>query len=343
METPGIQGITEAAMTQEPPHREALRTQYDGIHRKYEKLEESLRRDLNTFFDEAGISVLSIESRVKEFGSFWRNVQRKRCHNPLEDIQDICGLRVICYYPSDLEPVSEVVKGSFEVIEFEDKADSLRTGEFGYRSRHFVVTPKEHALRTASYQGLDELKAEIQVRTIFEHAWAELSHELEYKKEEHAPKELRRRLHQLGAMLENLDAQFDELHTAKVEYRRSVSEEAREIGRFDVSQDLNIDTLKAFLDFHFPESPPDERLTRRLLDDLLYRDGTLGTLQAAYERIGGYEELIRLASSGPIPRDEWTQPVLADFVLDLGDDEWWRARSRVGRLGPYRQWVAEAR
>lgn len=180
-------------MAQKRPDMEALRIQYEQIRPKYEELEESLKRDLKKWFDVAGISVLSIESRVKEFESFWNKMQRKHYDNPLEDIQDICGLRLIYYYPSDLEPVCEVIKDRFGVIEYENKADSLKAEEFGYRSRHFVVTPDEHALQTASYQGLKDRKAEIQVRTLFDHAWAELSHELQYKKEEHAPKEFQRR------------------------------------------------------------------------------------------------------------------------------------------------------
>ncbi|MCJ7620786.1 MAG: RelA/SpoT domain-containing protein, partial [Anaerolineae bacterium] len=112
-------------MTERPFDKQALQQEYDRLRPKYEKLEASLRRDLYDTLHEAGINVLSIESRVKEFDSFWGKVQRKRYDNPLEDIHDMCGLRVICYYPGDVEPVCQVMGNDLDVIELLDKADSL--------------------------------------------------------------------------------------------------------------------------------------------------------------------------------------------------------------------------
>jgi putative GTP pyrophosphokinase len=330
-------------MVRKPTVKEALHEEYKQLGSDYARLEDALKSDLKLCFEQAGIQVLSIESRIKEFESFWRKVQRERCDDPLENIRDICGLRVICYYPSHLYQVCDVIKHDFEVIEFEDKADSLKTEEFGYRSFHIIVAPAEHSLRTPRYRGLDALKAEIQVRTIFAHAWAELSHELDYKKEEHAPKPFRRTLHQLGAMLENLDDQFDELRQRKVSYVMEVSREAEAAGEFDVSQELNIDTLQAFLDFHLPHTPAGESQRTDVLGTLQWNGITLQRLQAAHDRIGGEEEILKLAPLAPIPQDELTQPILAAMILDLTDDDWWHNRSRVGRLGPYRRWVGETR
>ena len=92
-----------------PLDKEALREQYEQLGSAHARLEQVLKSDLKLSLDQAGIKVLTIESRVKGFDSFWGKVQRVRCGNPLQDIGDICGLRVICYYPSDLDPVCDVI------------------------------------------------------------------------------------------------------------------------------------------------------------------------------------------------------------------------------------------
>jgi len=323
-------------MLHKPPEKEALTEEYEQLRNDYKRLEDALKEDLKMCLEQAEIRVLSIESRVKDFDSFWGKAQRKRCDNPLEDIQDICGLRVICYYPSDLEPVSEVIKDDFKVIEFEDKAESLKTKEFGYRSRHFINAPTDYSLKTPTYRGLDGLKAEIQVRTIFAHAWAELSHELDYKKEEHAPKRFQRTLHQLGAMLENLDDQFDEVHQQKAVYVREVSEEAKTIDRFDVDREMNIDTLQAILKVLWPNAGDSLMDTRVLLDDLQTLKMTFPDIFDAYNRslsaLHGLEQDVRNVWATGF--EGWSRAGILRAALDVADDSWWSQRNRLTAVHP---------
>lgn len=310
-------------MTQEPPDREALRTEYHATHPSYEKLEKSLERDLTTLLDEAGINVLSIESRIKKFDSFWSKTQLEHYNNPLEEVKDICGLRIICYYPSDLEPVCEVLDDGFEVIEYEDKADSMEADKFGYLSRHVIVTPQRHRLRTRNYRGLDGLKAEIQVRTIFQHAWAELSKELAYKKKEDVPSLLQRRLSRLSAMLENADEEFDELHTAKVDYGRSVSQEA-ESGQLDVSLELNIDSLAALLDFRFSASVRNAELTSHLLGVLNSLDMSMGELLKALDTVDHFLPGVQAQLVKELGGWYGTRPAMVLTALALTNDQYWQ-------------------
>lgn len=280
--------------------------------------------------------MLSIESRVKKFDSFWRKVQRKHYDNPLEDIQDICGLRVICYYPGDVTPVSQVIENELDVIKLLDKADSLEPEEFGYLSLHFMVTPKEHMLRTVSYRGLDGLKAEIQVRTVFQHAWAELSHELSYKKEEHVPKQFRRRLAELSAMLVSLDRQFDEVHQQKAVYAREVSEEAKTVDRIDVGREMNIDTLQTILRVLWPNGGDSVEDALLLLDDLQSLGVTFPDIYDAYNSsqsaLEGLEQHVRNAWGTGF--EGWSRAGILRAALDLVDDSWWSQRHRVTGVHP---------
>jgi len=318
-------------MSEKPLDKEGLRTEYDELRPKHQKLESSLKRDLEASLRDAGISVLKVESRVKDFDSLRDKVQRKHYDNPLQEIHDICGLRVICYYPSDVGRVSELIQSEFDVVELVDKADSLEPEEFGYRSLHITVTPNKHMLNTVSYRGLNDLKAEIQVRTILQHAWADLSHELDYKKEEYAPKQFHKTLYQLSAMLDNLDDQFDELRREKGQYTREVSEEAKRSGVFNADQELNIDTLQALLDFHLPDREQSRAGTGRLLDDLVESQMTMRDFVDRYERVktvlASMEQELREATEDelePMRFTGWAQAGVARAVLVLTDDEYWR-------------------
>jgi hypothetical protein len=71
---------------------------------------------------------------------------------------------------------------------------------FGYRSLHYVCRAEG---------GLPaEARFEIQVRTLLEHAWAEIEHDLGYKSPEAIPAAARRRLHRLAGLLELADQEF---------------------------------------------------------------------------------------------------------------------------------------
>ena len=315
--------------------RGSLQRQYDELSPKYEALEASLKRDLHRCLDDAGIEVLTIESRIKEFDSLCDKALRKHYDSPLEDTEDICGIRIICHYPSNVERVCQVLEKELDIMESVDKAELQGPGEFGYLSCHLIVVPNEHWLRTPSYRGLDGLRAEIQVRTLFQHAWAELSHELSYKKEEQVPRQFRRQLHQLSAMLENLDYQFDALHEQKSAYGTLVSEEAEESGRFDTDQEVNIDTLQALLDFYFPNRHRDRTSMTTLLEDIARVDISLHELVEGIETATDIlpailsEQRARLLHAGwtaeRIGRVFESQTGALRTVLELTNDKYARA------------------
>ncbi len=101
------------------------------------------------------------------------------------------------------------------------------------------------------------------------HAWADISHKLAYKKKEQAPPQFMRQLNRLSAILEEADEKFNTLKNDRENYIDEMSKKAEESGQFDVEQDLNLDSLQAFLDFYFPDrisSPEDMPM---LLDEIM--------------------------------------------------------------------------
>ena len=133
---------------------------------KYRHLASNLASALTLLLEENDIKFLSISSRVKDIESFLEKIERKGYEEPLDEIHDICGVRVICYYAEDLEKIGKIIKKEFQIHESVDKEDLLKPNQFGYRSHHFIVSVKKEWLKTPNYKTVGDLKAEIQVRIV---------------------------------------------------------------------------------------------------------------------------------------------------------------------------------
>jgi ppGpp synthetase/RelA/SpoT-type nucleotidyltranferase len=187
-----------------------LFSEYNKIIPRYEDLGINLEQAFQTLLDNASLGVHLIDSRSKSFESFIYKIKRKGYKDPFQETEDICGVRIICFYQSDMEKISQLIHSEFDVIEYSKKADSFELDKFGYLSDHFILTIKKDWLKAPNYRDLGDLKAEVQVRTILMHAWANLSHELAYKKE-CLPDEDMRILYRLSALFEMADDEFDHL------------------------------------------------------------------------------------------------------------------------------------
>ncbi|WP_427125143.1 GTP pyrophosphokinase (plasmid) [Priestia megaterium] len=232
-----------------------LKQQYEYTMPTYNKLGTNLTEAIEMLLQEHSIEYLKVYHRTKETDSFMEKIDRKEYNNPFEEIEDICGIRIICYYQGDIEKVCKIIDKEFTVLESQNKEGLLGTKEFGYRSHHFIVKVKEEWLVTPNYKGLEDLKAEIQIRTVLMHTWAEIEHELGYKNKENLHPDFERKFSLLSAMLEQVDHQFEELKESIVKYRDEKTKEAQETGwlQSQSMEDMNIDTFQVFLDESFPD------------------------------------------------------------------------------------------
>lgn len=89
---------------------------------------------LELFMEEHNILHLVITGRIKSFESFAQKVDRKNYKDPFVENEDFCGIRIIVFYPSDINAVQEIIDTEFQIVESFDKVDSLEANEFGYRS-----------------------------------------------------------------------------------------------------------------------------------------------------------------------------------------------------------------
>lgn len=220
-----------ADSAQEPRHQAGTedwyRDQVQKFHVKrptYVRLAKRLIQVLEEAAHSLGMHAI-VQARPKTIASFAEKIQRpgKKYIDPVNELTDLCGARVIAHTLSEVAAFCKFVEDEFEV-DWEnsgDKSELLGASEFGYLSRHYIVSLKMGA-RSAKDADADlvtpELKAEIQVRTILQHAWADTAHELSYKNSFKLPRRWQREFARLAAVLEEADRGFDQIATGLKEY-----------------------------------------------------------------------------------------------------------------------------
>jgi ppGpp synthetase/RelA/SpoT-type nucleotidyltranferase len=167
-----------------------------------------------------------VESRTKGPESFARKASRPErvYRDPIREMDDLCGVRVIVRYRSEVDEVARVLDDEFNVVETEDKRAKFRPDQLGYASIHKIVMFRTTDRVLGDFGKHGDVRAEIQVRTILEHAWAAISHELDYKASEIAPQELQRDLNLLSGLLELADQRFEGLRRQYAEIRRETGD-----------------------------------------------------------------------------------------------------------------------
>jgi len=114
-------------------------------------------------------------------------------------ITDLAGVRVITYFPSTLKEIDEMLSQEFKIVERSDMgAELIEEDRFGYQSIHYLVKLTPQRARLPEYDPFALSIAEIQVRTILQHAWAEIEHDIQYKSASVIPAEIRRLLKKFG-------------------------------------------------------------------------------------------------------------------------------------------------
>ncbi|MFW6775866.1 DUF429 domain-containing protein [Nocardioides sp. CPCC 205120] len=169
--------------------------------------------------DDAGINYLSVTARAKSVASFAAKAAsaeegRQRYEDPLSEMADQIGVRVVTYLASDVEAVAEVLSDELQVLGDRDKGlETARAGRWGYSSRHLDLTLPSADTSEEPDPSVDSLGGriiEVQIRTALQHAWAEFEHDIRYKGEvppEHAS-ELDRRFTLAAGLLELADREF---------------------------------------------------------------------------------------------------------------------------------------
>ena len=199
-----------------------LLEQYDEHIRLYKTFESEVEHLIKSILQANQINYNAITSRLKTRESLAEKIDRKQGkYANISEITDIVGIRIITYYSEDVDRVSEIIESEFEVdIENSiDKRESLKPDRFGYCSVHYVVKLNPTRLAFCEYSAFKEIKCEIQIRTVLQHAWAEIEHDIGYKSEITIPKEMRRSFSRIAGLLEIADKEFNHIRQSLADYK----------------------------------------------------------------------------------------------------------------------------
>lgn len=207
---------------------------YGEVRPRYEKyatvLKQILERSVKKY---APLAIVQV--RAKTIASFAEKTQRKKIGHPdpVNQFTDLCGARVIVHTPDEVRAICEFIEKHFQ-IDWNNSVDvsqRLKPTEFGYRSVHYIIQfkrgvfpNKEVKVRIPDEVFPDKscpMKAEVQVRTILEHAWADFAHDMSYKSAFKIPVRWQRELAGLAAMLEEADRAFSRIQAGLHAYAAS--------------------------------------------------------------------------------------------------------------------------
>jgi putative GTP pyrophosphokinase len=106
--------------------------------------------------------------------------ERPKYPEPLHQIQDQVGARIVTFYLSDIARAAAVVERYCRQIEARNVIPESEW-EFGYFGRHYVLVIPTDLIDPALDRALIPEFFELQVKTLFQHAWSEANHDPGYK------------------------------------------------------------------------------------------------------------------------------------------------------------------
>ncbi|MFH1005209.1 MAG: RelA/SpoT domain-containing protein [Bacteroidota bacterium] len=172
-----------------------------------------------------GIRYHQIASRIKDENNLRNKIETKNGkYTQLSDITDIIGLRIITYFEDEVDKVAKIISKEFKV-DPENSVDKriIDPDRFGYQSLHFIVKVQHPRSSLNEWKRFTDFNAEIQIRSILMHAWAEISHDIGYKGEISIPKQERRAFFRIAALLELADKEFIRLKENLTKYEQEVT------------------------------------------------------------------------------------------------------------------------
>ncbi len=200
-----------------PVDPEPVRLAYARVQPQVDALAGRLATWLTTVLDDAGINYLDVAWRGKAVASFATKAEKSAdgvplYPDPLRDVTDQIGVRVITFVTTDVDAVADLVRDQLTVIDDKDLGRATaHSGGFGYVSRHLQVALTPPWLGELPVGDVRVPSAQIQIRTVLQHAWAEFEHDIRYKgtiPEALAP-DLNRRFTLAAGLLELADREFE--------------------------------------------------------------------------------------------------------------------------------------
>jgi len=270
------------------PELNALLLQWGREAPHWQELGAAVHALLGAALREAGVAVHSVNFRVKDPEHLKEKLGRpEKEYDALHDVTDLLGLRVITYFEDDVDRVAALIDREFSVdaARSVDRRQTQEPDRFGYAAVHKICTLLPRRLEQPGYSAFEGMFFEIQVRSILQHAWAEIEHDLGYKSGQPVPVAVRRRFSRLASLLELADDEFIRVRNDLKHYAAHVESE---IATNPANVSINGISLAVFLQFSPLVQAVDEEIAARLHQEPREHSGgaVLGRRAAELDQVG---------------------------------------------------------
>jgi putative GTP pyrophosphokinase len=181
------------------------------------------------------VSVQIATQRVKDVASALGKVARKGYSNPQVDMTDLVGVRIVVLLSHDLKTIADEIEAENVWSASRDRDPNSEISSdperFGYQSMHFVVRAKEDMSFDNGVWVKAHTPCEVQVRTLLQHAYAEVVHDHIYKSAWKPPAKAARFVASSAALIETSDHLFCETMRLLEEDSRGRNERLAELMR----------------------------------------------------------------------------------------------------------------
>ncbi|MGN0437580.1 MAG: GTP pyrophosphokinase family protein [Lachnospiraceae bacterium] len=143
-----------------------------------------------------------VEHRLKSTDSIIAKLERKHKTNKNKSIEDllndIAGVRIICFDTRQIYKVVKLVKQSKRFTILKEKDYVKNPKDNGYQSYHMILL-------------VNEVKVELQLRTILMDAWSSLESIVIYKKATPIPEKLQKDIRDFSKWSTKMDKMFERI------------------------------------------------------------------------------------------------------------------------------------
>ena len=150
-----------------------------------------------------------IQNRIKKKKSLEEKLIRRgkepTVDNAKDYLQDIAGVRIICYFVDDIYNLAKSLKRQADLIVIREQDYIKAPKPNGYRSYHLIVGVPVYCM-----DGMEYFPVEVQLRTLSMDFWASMEHRISYKKERADKEELTTELLGYANQLQEIEKKLRE-------------------------------------------------------------------------------------------------------------------------------------
>src|SRR5450432_2275907 len=167
-----------------------------------------IKNGLETEIKRLGIKA-DVSMRPKDIDSLIKKLILKPEHT-YDSLGDKVGVRAVVRYQREVDEIVSSMPSIIGCGKPDDTRQRLADERVGYISVHFDGwLQDEHASQSKFPKS--KYRAEVQIRTLAQHLWSEISHDTSYKSGTTIRRDFKRRIHLLAGVIEVADNEFSRI------------------------------------------------------------------------------------------------------------------------------------